>query len=195
VSDSVGIYYKTLSPRGEVVYIKKNLCVDSQFWLQHKNPSQADIATAAQRFLGTPYWWGAASTLAIDCSGFTKSVWALQGLLLQRDASQQANYGKIVATKPDILRLQVGDLLFFGQHKTDSLPQKITHVAIYLGNKQFIHASHSVRISSLDSLQQSDDRKYMKSFILARRFLGNEGKPGCQYISKNPLYSRILPSN
>ncbi|MDE6034064.1 MAG: C40 family peptidase, partial [Muribaculaceae bacterium] len=92
----------------------------------------------AEQYLGVPYVWGGLSSKGMDCSGLVRMAFAAQGRILPRDAWQQALEGREVPADS----LRPGDLIFFGR-------KKITHVAIYAGNGEFIHASELVRRNSL----------------------------------------------
>ncbi|MBI3926297.1 MAG: LysM peptidoglycan-binding domain-containing C40 family peptidase [Armatimonadetes bacterium] len=100
------------------------------------------ITGTANRFVGVPYSMGGTTSRAFDCSGFVMRVFLLNGIKLPRTADVQYNVGKKVAPGDE----QAGDLVFFETY----LPGP-SHVGIYLGNRQFIHASSSrgVTISSL----------------------------------------------
>ncbi|MCK9629778.1 MAG: C40 family peptidase, partial [Bacteroidales bacterium] len=103
----------------------------------------------ARQFVGFPYMWGGTSIKALDCSGFTKTTYYLNGVILERDASQQAKFGDSISLANNFAALQAGDLLFFGSKATKDKKERISHVAIYIGKGEFIHSATSVRINSL----------------------------------------------
>ena len=132
----------------------------------HTSPN--DIITAAKQYLGIPYLWGGTSVKGLDCSGFTKTVFAEFGYLLPRDASQQAKIGQqIPVNKQDFSNLKAGDLLFFGKIKNGKT--KVTHVAIHINNGKIIHATGEVKIESLNSNDKDYNSERLNSLLLARR--------------------------
>ncbi len=93
--------------------------------------ARASLVSYATQFVGNPYVWGGTSlTRGADCSGFVLSVFAQYGIYLPHSSRAQAQYGTRVSTS----ELKAGDLLFYGSGS-------ISHVAIYLGNGQIVHAS------------------------------------------------------
>ncbi len=105
------------------------------------------IANFALQFVGTRYVYGSASpSNGFDCSGLVYYTYSQFGYSLSRTASQQyKNNGYII----DKSELQAGDLVFFSTNGS-----RVTHVGIYIGNNQFVHASGvgvGVVTSSLDS--------------------------------------------
>lgn len=96
--------------------------------------SGSQILAEARKYLGTPYVYGGASPSGFDCSGFVYYVLKQVGYSPYRTPASQYQQGSSVA-KED---LQVGDLVFFSSNSTT-----ITHVGIYSGNGQFIHAPNS----------------------------------------------------
>jgi len=103
------------------------------------------ILRTADSFIGVPYRWGGESVEeGFDCSGFTMTVYRLNGLDLPRSSRSQWREGLPVSRA----NLQKGNLVFFHTSGTG----KISHVGIYVGNGQFIHApgkGKKVRRSSL----------------------------------------------
>ncbi|SHI63823.1 C40 family peptidase [Propionispora hippei] len=90
------------------------------------------IAVYAQNFYGVPYVWAGRSPSGFDCSGFISYVFAQNGVSLPRMADEQYNVGMWV-NRAD---LQPGDLVFFSTYEAGA-----SHVGIYIGNGQFVHAS------------------------------------------------------
>ncbi|HDP66945.1 MAG TPA: hypothetical protein ENN20_00415 [Candidatus Marinimicrobia bacterium] len=122
-----------------------------------------ELVKTAKLLMGRPYMWGAASPKQLDCSGFTQTVYRQHGYVLQRDASMQVYEGVAVDTTNFPEQLQTGDLIFFGPN-----PQRITHVALYIGNYEFMHSSGRVR---LDSFNPADPHynNYRRTHIRAVR--------------------------
>ena len=115
-----------------------------------------DVISTAERFLGTPYCYGANGPYSFDCSGFTRYVYSLFGINLPRVASDQALAGTRVASPAP------GDLVFFSACGDGY----ITHVGIYIGNNSFINAAdQGVSISSLD------DPWFRDHYVMACRVL------------------------
>lgn len=100
------------------------------------------VVSIAKQYLGTPYVWGGTTPKGFDCSGFTKYVYGKMGITLNRTAAQQLKNGYSVTN------LQPGDLLFY--EKTYAGAGAASHVGIYIGNNQFIHAGGGcVQITSI----------------------------------------------
>ncbi|MCH5219500.1 MAG: C40 family peptidase [Muribaculaceae bacterium] len=138
------------------------------------------ILDTAYSMEGTPYLWGGTSTKTLDCSGLVKVSYLANGIILMRDASQQALTGTRIAAE-DWRDCEAGDLLFFGNADTG----KVTHVAIYDENGNYIHSSGRVKRNSVDP--QSD--LYLTTpFLHAVRIKGNEGTPGITYARNHPWY-------
>lgn len=108
-----------------------------------KNVKTENIIKTAERYLKTPYRFGGETPKGFDCSGFVKFVYDKNGQKLPRAADVQFKQGK----KIERSQLKTGDLVFFTTYAPGA-----SHVGIYYGNGQFIHASTSrgVMISRLD---------------------------------------------
>ena len=173
-----GNFTKAQYPDGREAFLSNSEIQDYEVWLNSRKQTFDEINRSANRMMGIPYVWGGTSIKGFDCSGFTKIVFQSQGIELPRDASQQVHVGEIVDTQGGFDNLLPGDLLFFGK-KDDSLgKEKITHVAIYLGNLEFIHASGRVRINSFDKTRANFAEGRLKTFIKAKRILSSLGING-----------------
>ena len=175
-------FVKVEFPDGREAFIHKVDINDYEEWLNSRKQSFEAINYSAHMMMGIPYVWGGTSIKGLDCSGFTKIVFQLNGVLLPRDASQQVNVGELVNTKNGFNNLLPGDLLFFSSNDQSSGKEKITHVAIYLGNLEFIHAAGRVRINSFDRSKTNFAEDRLKTFIKAKRILSSLGSNGVKLI-------------
>jgi hypothetical protein len=175
-------------PDGRIAYIKKDEAKLFNDWYGALNPTGETILNTAYLFMGIPYLWGGTSTKGMDCSGFTKTVYFLNGIILARDASQQVNTGELVDTKNGWENLQAGDLLFFGKKATDNKKERVTHVAIYIGDGDFIHAAGRVKINSFNKNKPYYSKYRDNAFIRAKRILTSVGKNGIERILDNSFY-------
>ena len=101
-----------------------------------RRPSRAAPCASSVR----PYVFGGTSTSGFDCSGFVQHVFAMLGIGLPRTADAQYDAGKPAVGGP-----RAGDLVFFDTYGG------VSHVGIYLGHGNFVHASssHGVMVSNL----------------------------------------------
>lgn len=120
--------------------------------------SSSAIVNYAYNFLGIRYVWGGNTpSTGFDCSGFTKYVYAHFGVNLPRVSREQAKVG----TYKSVAERQPGDLLYFGSGG------RVTHVGIYIGNNQMIHAPRPGRSVEITTL------RYYNNYMGARRIIGN----------------------
>lgn len=185
-SGKSGNWYRVTFPDGRKGYVKQKDASDMQEYFNHIRPTQQTIISTAKRFLGTPYLWGGSSAKGLDCSGFTKTVYFLNGMLLSRDASQQVLQGTLVDSSLNFTQLQPGDVTFYGRKTAEGI-ERTTHVGIYLGEKQFIHSSGRVRINSYDPASEVYSEYRTKSFLRAKRFLTAETSSSLMIIH-SPFY-------
>jgi hypothetical protein len=181
-------FFHVSYPDGRKAYVSKTQARLFDQWKSSCRLSEKSIVQTALALKGIPYTWGGTSVKGMDCSGFVKTVFLKNGIILLRDASQQAQTGIPVDISAGYDRLRPGDLMFFGKKATSDTGEKVRHVAIYIGNKEFIHASGYVRISSLDPNQPNYDDGNTREFIRASRIIGAVGSKGIWNISDNPLY-------
>ncbi|MEX2189606.1 MAG: C40 family peptidase [Bacteroidota bacterium] len=159
-------------PNGQKGFIESALVQDYSLWKRARKLTGENVEEAAKLFVGVPYLWGGTSAKGFDCSGYTKTVFRLNGLELNRDANQQALMGEEVPIGRDFGGLKKGDLLFFGRKASDERPERIWHVGIYLGEKEFIHCAGKVRINSFDENAPHYDPERLNTFVRARRVIG-----------------------
>jgi len=123
------------------------------------------LVKISKGFMGAPYRFGGMSLKGIDCSAFVKRVYSFFDITLPRTAREQAKVGQRVSRD----ELTVGDLVFFNTRR-----YYISHVGIYIGDDQFVHASSGrskeVRINSLN------EPYYNKRFVQATRLKDWEDK-------------------
>jgi hypothetical protein len=181
-----GNHIKVVFPDGREGFVKSELVLPFNTWKREMQHSEAGIVSTARSFMGLPYLWGGSSSKSVDCSGFVQSVYFRNGIILSRDASLQAQHGEVIDITKGFSTLKTGDLLFFGSKGKNGA--RVTHVAIYLGDTEFIHASSRVMINSLDSTR-SDYSGYRRNSILsARRIGGVTDDRGIAPISSHKWY-------
>jgi len=182
-------YVKVRYPDGREAYVEKDESEDFNTWLANAYPTKNNIIETAKLFMGNPYLWGGTSAKGLDCSGFSKTVYFLNGVLLDRDASQQVKKGIPVDTENGFENLEKGDLLFFGVKSEDGKKERITHVGIYIENLEFIHESGRVKYNSFDKSAPNFSSFRLKGFSKARRIISSVGKNGIELIKNNKFYN------
>lgn len=166
-------------PDGRTAWLDANTVAPIEEWAaQDFDPDR--ILDTAYSMEGTPYLWGGTSTKALDCSGLAKVSYLANGIILMRDASQQALTGTRIEAK-DWRTCRPGDLLFFGNASTG----KVTHVAIYDHDGAYVHSSGRVKRNSVDP----DSEAYLTTpFLHAVRIAGNEDTKGIVRARNHPWY-------
>jgi cell wall-associated NlpC family hydrolase len=194
-----GDYYQVLFPDGRSAYISAAQAVPYHEWLAKTELTAENVLKVAKSMIGVPYLWGGTSVKGVDCSGFTKTAYYMNGLVIPRDASQQVNSGKNIdilthgeVDKAKVLaNLKPADLLFFAERKGQVENARVTHVAIYIGNGEFIHASGLVRINSLFPEAENFDAHQARTIVSAKRYIGETETPGLDPLVKHPAYAPV----
>lgn len=116
----------------------------SKSQLQIDNKYRQDIVLSALGLVGTPYKYGGASDNGFDCSGLTRFIFQqATNISLPHNAAAQFKLGRMLS----IQSLEQGDLVFFNTNGNAH-----SHMGIYIGNQQFVHAPSSggnVRVDQL----------------------------------------------
>jgi Cell wall-associated hydrolases (invasion-associated proteins) len=140
-------------------------------WVQPKTNRHQSLgsraANQALSYRGVPYSFGGQSRKGIDCSALIQTAYKKWGILLPRTSVEQHKKGIAVPKA----QMKPGDLVFF----KNTYKRGISHVGIYMGNNQFVHASSGrghVTISSLG------DPYYQNHWAGARRIA----------LDKEPIY-------
>ena len=132
--------------------------------MRYVDPAQAlelrhSLLTEAKNQLGSRYVYGGMRPGAFDCSGLTGYLYGQFGIELQRRASMQLSNGIIVPKEA----MQAGDLVFFREGSKNPA----SHVGIYAGNNQIIHAGSSPGVVYSDL----DTGYFQQYFLCARRVI------------------------
>jgi len=176
--EDAGAFYKVSYPDKRTGYIKKSECELYGSWISKLEPSGTLVELYAKDLMGSPYLWGGTSSKGMDCSGFTKTVFLMNGYIIPRDASQQIMAGKDIDPEIEFNNLEKGDLMFFGTKATDSTKQRVTHVGIWLGNEkgEFIHSSGRVKMGSIHPASPYYDEANTNRYLGSRRYLDQKDK-------------------
>ncbi|WP_430428673.1 C40 family peptidase [Maribacter litoralis] len=180
--DSDDTHFKIEFPDGRQAYILKDEAQEYETWLSSLDYTSESLIETSKTLMGVPYLWGGTSTKGVDCSGYTKTIYFLNGMVIPRDASQQVHAGKPIDSIADFSKLEKGDLLFFGRKASETTSEKVVHVGMWIGDNQFIHSSEMVRISSVDKESPNYDAYNVGRYIRTQRLL-NEDDPLLQNLN------------
>ncbi len=119
------------------------------------------IVKEAKRWIGTPYAYSGKSRKGTDCSGMVMTIYEnVTGIKLPRNSAKQSEF----CTRIDKKNLLPGDLVFFATGKSKN---RISHVGIYIGNGNMIHASTSRGVT----INNIEEQYYRKTYICSGRVL------------------------
>lgn len=180
--------YNLILPDGRKIQIDKSNCELFAEWREKEIKDATILTRTGKQFFGRPYLWGGTSSKGVDCSGFVKSVYFMNGIILARDASLQFLHGDTISTDQGYSKLLEGDLVFFGLAKTTKKPIKVTHVGMYMSNGEYIHSSGRVRINSFDPKAENFNNYRSVTWLGGRRVLTRVGEPGIIRVSEHPWY-------
>ncbi len=143
-------------------------------WLPEADVEQSDgtargddLLLTGQAFLGLPYLWAGVSAYGFDCSGLVHAVHRRHGVVIARDADDQARGGHQV----ELDAVEPGDLLFFAH---DQGRGEVHHVAMYAGDGIMLHAPETGRTVEV---VPGESRHYGRELCAARRYLPIAGVP------------------
>lgn len=146
-------WYKT-SYNGKTGYVSADYITLVDSASAANSDLAAQVIAYAKQFMGLPYVYGAAGPNSFDCSGYTSYVYKHFGYSLNRSAAGQYSNG----TPIDLSQIQPGDLILwraYGSSKT------ATHVGIYIGNNQYIHASSTGKCITINDMDYGTNSRYV----------------------------------
>ena len=125
------------------------------------------VLSTADQYVGVRYTWGGNTPQSgFDCSGFTKYVFAKQGIQLPRTSREQARAGQSVPI--DFGRMLPGDIMLFAEPG-----EAVSHVAIYVGSGELIHSSSAYHGVNYLDLNTSRGDWYLQNLVAVRRLTSN----------------------
>ena len=181
-------FYDLLLPDGRKIRLDKSLFMRFDEWKGIELKDASLLTKTAAQFIGHPYLWGGTSIKGVDCSGFVKSVYFMNGIILARDASLQFLYGDPILPEQGFGELAEGDLVFFGQKASQEKPIKVTHVGMYMNHGEYIHAAGRVKINSFNPDAENYNDYRSASWLGGRKVLNRTGESGIVRVAEHPWY-------
>ena len=121
------------------------------------------VLHVADQYVGVPYVWGGNTpNSGFDCSGFTRYVFAAEGVQLPRTAHEQARVGQ--AVRVDFGSMRPGDILLFAEPG-----EAISHVAIYVGSGEIIQSSSARGGVGYLDMGANGAEWYVQNLVAVRR--------------------------
>ena len=175
-------------PGDRELVVKTSDIVELDKWQQNARFDEEKLLRTAYDYMGQPYLWGGNSFKGIDCSGYSAAIYYSMGILLPRDAYQQATQGDHIdyklGEKDGFKNLKIGDLLFFGG-------KRVTHVAIWLGNNEYTHNSSTygrVYVSSVDPEAKNYNQNLVDIILDVRRINGTKNLDRIIDLNSNNIW-------
>lgn len=179
-----GAWTQVQLPDGEAGFNRSLMLRPTDNWMDPTGLEVDSLLASAQQLSGRPYLWGGTSAKGMDCSGFTKMAYHINGYVIPRDASQQVHAGEEVPLDDQLSAVQPGDLLFFGSLREDG-SQRITHVGFYLGDGRLLHSgADNGRITEDNLLEGRDNYNAKRRAALLRAKRLRPGTEGVQTIAE-----------
>lgn len=185
-------HQEVLFPDGRSGFVKNEQLIPMEVWSETRQLSPENLIQTAKAMMGVPYLWGGTSIKGVDCSGFTKTIFFLNGQVIPRDASQQIGEGEEVDREKNWESLEVGDLLFFGEKATATNKEKVVHVGMWIGDNSFIHSRGRVRISSFDPKSPDYDEYELNRYLRTKRVIG-KNNPNINEVESMMNFPTINP--
>lgn len=150
------------SPLAKGTILKKDLLVlEAALFYNNSLVTAESIINDGEQFLKIPYLWGGVSSYGFDCSGLIHLLYRAHGLIIPRDASNQALIGQTIPWS----KRRRGDLLFFADTKGHGA---IHHVAMYYGDNKILHSPRTgstVEIIALSTYDGALDHCLTKRYV------------------------------
>lgn len=181
-------FYEVTYPDGRKAFVQKQFARPYDEWLASVDVSGENLVETSRTLMGLPYLWGGTSSKGVDCSGYTKTVFFLNGMIIPRDASQQITTGTVVDSTKNFNNLIPGDLLFFGRPATDTTSEKVVHVGMWIGDNRFIHSMGDVHISNMDTRAADFDEYNYNRYLRTKRVAGTKDEK-LIYLKENDIFN------
>ncbi len=155
---------KVKEAKDRLARIQKEIKKAQKKGIKYKlNPiDKAKLLEDAKYYKGGKYVWGGTTPQGFDCSGYVQYLYKKHNITLPRTAYSQSKIGQNV----QLDNLKKGDLLFFLTDRSRGIP--ITHVGIYIGDGNFIHAASKKLGIMVSSITHGS---YRKNFVVAKRVI------------------------
>ena len=167
-------FYEVKYPNDKKAFVEKSAAQPYRQWVASLQPTGASLIETSKSLKGLPYLWGGTSPKGVDCSGYTKTIFFLNGMIIPRDASQQIHTGIEVDSTRNFENLVAGDLLFFGRKATDTTSERVIHVGMWIGDNKFIHSMGDVHISTMDTTATDFDEYNYNRYLRTKRVLDQD---------------------